>query len=909
MEQSTLISDPSVRLFLETGKRNGATDAALADAINIEMLHLVQRSLSDALRLSRRLVQRSKSAGRVIQLAAQRALGRSALMSALYDEAETAYRTARKLAGDDALTKGRIDRTLIDVYMYLGKTAESRRRARMALKTFQSLDEPSEIAKTNVNYANVLHRQDRHADAERLYREAADHFEKAGDMPSAARCWFNRANTLVQLFDFDAATELYEKARDVYRAHDRELDAIDAEWGLSWLHMLEGKFHIALQELADCEAAYRRIDVPLRVASCELDRAEVYLNLNLFSDAFVSAREAERQFRALGIRYETSKAAFYLAQAGHALGENRIAGQALRRARIGFEAEQNHGFLGATYLLRGYSARSQSDRGQAFERAFDEFSRAQLPLWQAICDLHLAAIGVDATAPQQRLRENPAVEAAPHLYARWQTILGDRAQQAGDPAAARAHWEAAAHRLDFLRAQLPPLDLRSSFSRQPESPHQRLIESIVEEQPTRAAVWSERLKTAGIWSPLRGNFESLPGRRRVEESLDALAEQYAKLSRQIFSGRERLATDSLQSESITELRSRIRLELARLERPSQLEAADSLLAEAFLSHSKDVTILQFYLSQHDLLAFIHEQGQTRYVRFAAGRAIINRLARQWQFLLESAALSEHLKEPYDLRSETRLMDRLGELLWAPLELDRSAEQILLLPEGDLFNLPWWAIRHGNRPLIEQHRFVHTPSLRHHLHACKQQARSQRISLFVGDARDLQHVPRELDAVLSAAPDHFAIQIHREARRSDWPRRGSARIWHFAGHALLNAENPFYSSLGLHDGPLFAADFRMRRVNVELVTLAACQSGAQVALPGEESTGLVRSLLEMGARNVVAGHWPVADESTAAWMTLFYRAYFKQKNIAEAARYASAAVREKYPSAYHWAAFCLYGAGS
>ena len=81
------------------------------------------------------------------------------------------------------------------------------------------------------------------------------------------------------------------------------------------------------------------------------------------------------------------------------------------------------------------------------------------------------------------------------------------------------------------------------------------------------------------------------------------------------------------------------------------------------------------------------------------------------------------------------------------------------------------------------------------------------------------------------------------------------------------------------------------------------------MPGEESTGLVRSLLEMGARNVIAGHWPVADHSTARWMASFYNQYLRGASIHEAIRSAACTVREQYRSAYHWAAFSLFGAGN
>ncbi len=150
-------------------------------------------------------------------------------------------------------------------------------------------------------------------------------------------------------------------------------------------------------------------------------------------------------------------------------------------------------------------------------------------------------------------------------------------------------------------------------------------------------------------------------------------------------------------------------------------------------------------------------------------------------------------------------------------------------------------------------------------------------------------------------------MHDPCRRSDWPNDTQAGIWHYTGHAQLRSDNPFYSSLQLADGPLFAADIRLKQNQVGLVTLAACRTGQQKYLPGEESSGLVRSLVEMGARNVVASHWAIADEPSALYMNEFYGHYLGGQPLTKAMRQAARHVRERYRSAYHWAAFSLFGA--
>jgi len=172
--------------------------------------------------------------------------------------------------------------------------------------------------------------------------------------------------------------------------------------------------------------------------------------------------------------------------------------------------------------------------------------------------------------------------------------------------------------------------------------------------------------------------------------------------------------------------------------------------------------------------------------------------------------------------------------------------------------------------------------------------------------DLQNARSEISALRQLG--NGSVIVRDPCRRDDWPNGSEACVWHYTGHAQWRPDNPFYSSLTLSDGPLFAADFRLKRNKVGLVVLAACRSGRASVLPGDEADGLVRSLLEMGAKNVLASHWAVSDRSTAYWMRRFYNRLSAGDTVANATVKAALEVREKFPSAYDWSAFSLYGAG-
>ncbi len=898
----------AVDRFLSHGQNHSLEPASLAKAVDDRIRLEAQKSLKHALSLARQFVRRSENRQSPLLLTAYRALARVTHMSVKHAEAEKAYLHARRLAGSDALIKARIDRALIDVYMYLGDYPESRRRANLALAAFKRANATADIAMTHVNLGNLLHRQDKHRDAERFYFLASEYFQSVGDELSVARCEYNRANTLVQLFEFDQAEPLYVSARDIYFKNEFMLDGTDALYGLAWLAMLKGQFHIALTELAECEAAYRKFGQPKGAALCELDRAEVYLGLNLLTDALESSRSAEKQFQALGHRYELSKARLFRAKAAFGLGLLTEARQSARKAIEGFKIDHNDGFLGASYLVESQLSSDQKCRRSSLRNARTHFAKAQLPLWAAVCDLHDASQGKRASIAVGRLAANRAVKEVPHLFAWWQTLLGDISESDGRIDRARRHWQQAADRLDAVKAQLPPLELRARYATGTVSPHLRLIESQLRDSPREAAAWSERYKTAGIWAPLSSLDQADEVRQRAERSLVELAHQVAIIARRIGGlGGERGSVSTEAQHGLAKLQRQVRLELAAMERgaTAQVDPVDRILSE-IEETSKLLPVIQFHLTERDIVAFVHHQGATRLVRYRDGRSEIGAAMRQWRFLLESELLSKHLAGGGQILAEEKFFSQLAEKLWRPLEIGDRHASVLILPEGDLANLPWQALRVDSAPLLHRHQFILAPSLRHFLHARSIKVTTTRVDLFAGAADDLPMVKHELAGLAERSGKHGVK--HLPATRADWPSDGESRLWHYSGHAHLRADNPFYSSLHLVDGPLFAADFRLRSVKVGLATLAACRSGQQVAMPGEESTGLVRSLLEMGARNVIAGHWPVSDESTAVWMHSFYEQYFDGQSLAKAARTAAETVREKFPSAYHWAAFAIHGAG-
>ena len=901
-------TDRAVDRFLSTGSITELTPEQMASACDGRVRALTQVSAAKAISTGRQFVKQAQTHKGVLYLSALRALGWAYLVAGKYPEARDTYLKARALTSKDISLRARIDRVLIDVYMYLGNFREARRRAKLALVTFKKLAAPSESAKTKVNYANLLHRQDRHKEAKKLYQEAAAFFEKQKDKLSAALCYYNQANTHVQLFDFEGAASLYKKARKIFESHDHRLHAYGCLYGLSWLHMLEGNFHIALQELNECESEYRRGGHARELVLCQLDRAEVYLGLNLFIDARNAAEEALSGAGKLGIGYEQAKAAFFTGKALFGLGRANEARQALKEAEKAFENDKNRGFLGAVKLTLSQLDRLDTTRRHGMMDARKLFYKVQLPLWEAICDMQIISDWPEEDKALMRLSKNPAVATVPHLLAQRYTILGDREAQKQRMKQAIDYWTRAADVLDGVRAKLPPVELRSAFFAHRSDPYRKLIKAEYKDNPLKAAVWSERFKTAGVWSTSEDFFMANPARSRVEASLSELAQQVTTVSGRLFEkSTEREQVIRPANKNFAQLRRKVRQNLLLLEK-SKKPRRDSFTAfqNQFKTASRRQAIVQFHAGQTDLIAIVHYKGESRSYRYPEGIKTLESLVGRWRFFVENAQTTGKKPRRVDLTDEEKLLKQIGAWLLPPLELPR-VKRLLVLPEGQIASLPWQAIQNGRGCLSDNHELVFAPSLRHHLHARGRNFNSRQIKIFIGAAEGLPHLREEIAAV-HARLDGQHTDIHDPCRRADWPDRSTARIWHFSGHAHLRADNPFYSSLLLADGPLFAADFRLKHNRVGLITLAACRTGQQTSLPGEEASGLVRSLLEMGARNVVASHWAVADQATSDWMNLFYKYYLGGASIAQAIQEAARGVRGKYPSAYHWGAFSVFGAG-
>ena len=244
-------------------------------------------------------------------------------------------------------------------------------------------------------------------------------------------------------------------------------------------------------------------------------------------------------------------------------------------------------------------------------------------------------------------------------------------------------------------------------------------------------------------------------------------------------------------------------------------------------------------------------------------------------------------------------------------------KLAIVPHGVLHYLPFAALQDGERFTIDRRslRFLPSASVLRYLRPGGQKPDAAGILALgnpdLGNPKfDLQFAEKEAQTVVQTVPRSRAL-VRGEATEAAFRQyAGGFSYVHFATHGQFNADAPLKSALllskdGSSDGRLTVDKLYSMRLNADLATLSACETGLGKVANGDDVVGLTRGFLYAGASTVVSSLWKVDDKATASLMTRFYTG-LKGKDKREALRQAQIAVRERFPHPFYWAAFQLTG---
>ncbi|NIQ00579.1 MAG: CHAT domain-containing protein, partial [Nitrospinaceae bacterium] len=242
----------------------------------------------------------------------------------------------------------------------------------------------------------------------------------------------------------------------------------------------------------------------------------------------------------------------------------------------------------------------------------------------------------------------------------------------------------------------------------------------------------------------------------------------------------------------------------------------------------------------------------------------------------------------------------------------------IVPHGHLHYVSFASLFDGESYLVERHPLFYSPSASVLKFTFQRKyEKSPDVKVLALGNPDLGDFNYELPlAELEAQSikwDFPKIDILTGDRATEsWLHRhiGDYQIIHIASHGEFDPINPLFSSLKLakdqnQDGNFEVNEVFSLKVNADLVTLSACQTGLGQITGGDELVGLNRAFIYAGTHSILSSLWRVSDVSTAILIKHFYRNYV-DRNKSESLRQAQLQVKTLYPHPSYWAGFNLTG---
>lgn len=568
-------------------------------------------------------------------------------------------------------------------------------------------------------------------------------------------------------------------------------------------------------------------------------------------------------------------------------------------------------------------------------------------LWMAMQDQHSIAtrfqvaharveVGrfADARAYLDEILGKPEIKAMPGIF--WAALYdrGRIAEQDGKPDDAIGFYQQAVDEIERQRSTINTENAKIGFFGDKQDVYQALVRLLFDAgRAEEAFLAGERSKSRALVDMLANKRDFRVAGTNETDIRDLLARtqageatlmRSAQADAQLVERASRALPAAATAEGKPASGSEIGAALDAM-RNLKVEARDALVAQAPELASlvavprlalADIqralpageSLVSYYYDAANLYAFVLDAGGLRAVR----------LKREG---LEDDVLA--LRRAVADRSDAYLplARALHARLIAPLADGLKGERMLIAGHGVLHYLPFGALADERGFLVERRQlsFLPSASTLKFIGGIRTEGKPGTLLAFgnpdLGDRRyDLVHAEREAREVSALFGGKSTLLVRRDASKQKLKEYGRGyRYLHFATHGRFDAADPLGSALMLASDSVDKAEDRLTigelysmRLDADLVTLSACETGLGKVASGDDVVGLVRGFLYAGANRIVSTLWEIDDEATASLMTDFYRRLKSGRNAADALREAQLAARQRFPHPYYWAAFQITG---
>ncbi|HUR18517.1 MAG TPA: CHAT domain-containing tetratricopeptide repeat protein [Acidimicrobiales bacterium] len=755
----------------------------------------------------------------------------------------------------------------------------------------------------------MLQRLGQYEEALGQYCPAVSLLGAEGDACGHAQLLDRRGRLHASTGSFDLAEEDLEGARALYAGMCSRYGVARVTHNLGFTAARRGDVATALEHYDRAEEELAALGVP--AVPDLLDRCEALLSARLVAEARHTAEVAATQLEAGGMDLDLAEARLVLGQTALLAGAPE---EARHHATLAWRAFTRQVRPRWAALARYSSLRAAWMDGHsspvALRAALDtagelEGAGAAGPAQHAHLIAGRLALGLgrgEEAEEQLRIAAGFRTGGAADTRARAWHAQALLCRGAGNARGAEAALRLGSRAVAQCRATLGATDRRALAVAEGQELADLGVElALQSERPERVLAWAERRTSVVL--PARTS-PTAPD-RAVSDHLTQLRHLVNEVERLDASGDDTRSLFHRQAILEKIISARIGLTSAGGEQPetARKQVRADQLVEA--------------LGRTALVEIVESAGQLHAVTLVDGDSELRLLGDAAEVRAEVAALRFALarlargRSPAAPRAAATAAvrytsERLEDVLIRPLSSLLGDRPLLVVPTPDLHALPWSVLAScQERPVS----------------VCPSVALWSRMASQV-----TQPAPSPDEVVLVAGPDLPRAEAELSAIRAHHPRATSlsgsaasaarvgdaidgAGLVHIAAQGEIRGDNPLFSSLRLHGGPLTVYDLEQLSRAPRRMVLSACDGGLSALHPGRGLCGLTAALLSIGTATVVAGVIPISPHSTPELMTSFHRRLTQGAGPAQALAGAQAEMAKGGSEARaRTAGFVCFGAG-
>jgi tetratricopeptide (TPR) repeat protein len=809
----------------------------------------------------------------------------------------------------------------------LGRYQEAVKTGEKALKILEKYGDDLTAGKVEKNLGNIVSRQELHLKAEKYYLSARKRFVRTKEKSEQIMAENGLAITYTQLNDFEKAEKFFKDALKNARGANMLLTAAEIEASMGNLALYRGRYDEALRCLELSRRKYETLNMPHQIAVAELEIADIYRELNLTPEAFDIYRDVSGKFRKLKLQGEEARARANFGRTASFLNETALARTELKRSARLYERERNKTGAAEVKLEEAKLEIGQDN----FKKALEILGEAETLLSGSESFRHkltLKLLKADAfgrdghPAKSEKLLLEAFDEAnrqeQPNIALASLNLLGKLARGSGDSAKAKKYFKKAVGLIEKLRAPLAAEEFRMAFLADKTEPFENMAAiCLAENKLSEAFFYIQQARSRTLAESLKDRIPHFSRSKIPSE----LAERAARLREELNWFYSRV--DRAEGEESVKLHKeakRREKELAAMTRQIESTGEKGALKKG---RAIDTALLQKQLGGKDLLiefvhfdgvfsAFILDDRDIRYVKDLATEEEIRELLEGLRFQFGALRYGAKIPERFMAELKTRAdlyLQKLYQKLLKPLENYLGERQLVIVPVGTLYYVPFHALHDGEKYLIENREVRYAPSAavwQVLQQKNRQKNRNKKLkTMLMGFADEkIPLVDREIKELKKIFPGAKSFTGEKATYAAFTRNAPAYDLLHLACHGQFRPENPMFSSLHLADGWVTVRDICSQKLKAGLVTLSACETGLNKIFAGDEV--MARGFLSAGADSLILSLWTVNDTATSELMTAFYKSLQRGQSFAASIRIAQNDFIKRGEHPYFWSPFALIG---